>query len=211
MTPPSVAVNTARLVIGGLFLQAGLLKLKSRSSFTGVIRAFGLTPSALAGPIGIALPILELSCAALILGGVTAAGEMLALLLLMVFTIAMGVILLRGQGGIECGCFGSFDRGTVGLPAVLRNLLLLAVLSSDLVSTRGWGAPAGSDFSIRGRPLAAPAAVILAAASLLAVRLLLAMVELKRVSAAASAEPRQGFEPQGQRLVLERGLGGSRY
>lgn len=98
-------------------------------------------PANLAGVVAGGLPVAELVCAALLVAGDpgTSAGAVLSILLLVSFTIAIVVNLLRGRRP-DCHCFGQLSSAPTGWPTVVRNgaLLVLALLplgaAGDLLS-----------------------------------------------------------------------------
>jgi hypothetical protein len=66
-----------------------------------------------------------------VLGLRARAGGLLAALMMILFTVVVGVALARGLD-VECGCFGTADGTRVGTRKVLENagLTLLALLST---------------------------------------------------------------------------------
>ena len=67
--------------------------------------------------VGVALPVSRLLAA-------TAAAGIAALMLL--YAAALGANVVRGRRDMDCGCTGPANRVPVGLPLVLRNVLLAA-------------------------------------------------------------------------------------
>src|SRR5215217_3458944 len=95
----------ARLVLGGVFLLAGLAKLADRTGSRQAMIAFGV-PAPLAAPLGVLLPLAELVVAVALLPLSTAWwGALGALALLLFFVGGIGVNLIRGRTP-ECHCFG---------------------------------------------------------------------------------------------------------
>ena len=109
-----------------LLVAAALHKLRDRDAFRATLEAYALLPAPLLSPLARAVPLLELSAAALLVTSRAApAGGALAALLLAVYALAMGVNLLRGRRDLDCGCMGPGARSTVGPGLVVRNLVLL--------------------------------------------------------------------------------------
>ncbi len=85
-----------RLLLAAVFLVAGLTKLTDRAGSQHALVAFGV-PTALAAPLGVALPLAELVIASALLPVTTAWwGALGALALLMVFVAGIAYNLARG-------------------------------------------------------------------------------------------------------------------
>lgn len=121
-------VRGAQFAIGVIFVVAGLAKVGDPKSFADQIHNFRLSPVALENLIAITLPWVELVCGlALIARLWTVAAARLILGMMLVFTLAVGLAVVRGLD-IECGCFGTADASTVGISKLLENfgMILLA-------------------------------------------------------------------------------------
>lgn len=96
----------ARLLVGGVFLVAGALKLPDPASSVANVRAYQLLPGWLVAPVGQLLPILEVVVGLLlILGLLTRSAAVVAGVLLVVFIAGIVSVWARGLS-IDCGCFG---------------------------------------------------------------------------------------------------------
>ncbi len=116
----------AAQVVGLIFLVAGLRKLLSPSSSVQSVEAYGLLPRRVARIFGIVLPWLELTIAALLLSGfVGGPTATIALALLLIFSLAQTIALIRGQE-VPCGCFASLSARPVSWTNVASNLALVA-------------------------------------------------------------------------------------
>src|SRR5439155_16341297 len=105
---------------------AGVGKLFDRSARTQHIEAYGLLPPGVARVLGAVLPFVELAIAASLLTGFGGCfGATLALALLLLFSFAQGIVLVRGRE-VPCGCFGSLSSQPVSWRHVLNNLVLAA-------------------------------------------------------------------------------------
>lgn len=128
-SPLSFVLPGLRLLLTGVFLWAGVAKLRGPHLFAADIAAFRLLPD---GGVGSALvlafylPWLEVLCAAgLWVPRWRTAALGIGTMLLAGFTLALGSAWVRGLH-LDCGCFGA--GGGTNLPvAVGRNLLLLGV------------------------------------------------------------------------------------
>jgi len=96
----------ARLVLGGVMLVAGALKVTDPETAAQAIRAYELRPSSLAAPVGWGLPFLEIAIGLLLIVGFGVRPAALAGgVLLVVFIAAVASAWARGLA-IDCGCFG---------------------------------------------------------------------------------------------------------
>ena len=95
-----------RLVVGGIWIWAGLLKIGDPASSVTSVRAYQLLPYDLADTVGHLLPVLEVTVGAvLVLGLVTRVSGAVSALLQVAFIIGISSVWARGIS-INCGCFG---------------------------------------------------------------------------------------------------------
>ncbi len=136
-----------RLVLGGLFIAAGAIKLRDPSAFAVEIANYQMLPQ-LAPYLAVVLPPFELvlGLAAFAAPGTwrrAAALGMTALLL--VFTAVTASALYRGIN-IDCGCFGRAGGPISGM-TILRDVALLAgavaLFFFERPSSRGLGRAPG--------------------------------------------------------------------
>lgn len=96
----------ARLVVGGVWLWAGLLKLPDPVASIESVRAYELLPASLVEPVGYTLPALEVVLGlALVAGALVRGAGVLSALLLVAFIVGIASVWARGIE-INCGCFG---------------------------------------------------------------------------------------------------------
>ena len=96
----------ARLVLGGVWLAAGLLKIGDPAESVRAVRAYDLLPESLVLLVGYSLPVLEVVLGlALVLGLMTRWMGVVSAVLLVMFVIGVASAWARGMS-IECGCFG---------------------------------------------------------------------------------------------------------
>ena len=96
----------ARLVLGGVILAAGLLKVGHLETSARSVRAYQLLPYDVAGYLGYGLPILEIAVGVLlVLGLFTRFSAVVGGLLMGVFIAGIASAWARGLS-IDCGCFG---------------------------------------------------------------------------------------------------------
>src|SRR5262245_32307708 len=102
---PWLAV-VARLVLGGVWLAAGVAKVGDPESSVRAVRAYQLVPDPLERAVGYSLPLLEICLGVLLIIGL--AQRLVAIataVLLAVFIVGIATAWARGLQ-IECGCFG---------------------------------------------------------------------------------------------------------
>jgi uncharacterized membrane protein YphA (DoxX/SURF4 family) len=124
-------VTLARLLVGGVFLAAGAIKLPDPAAAVRAVRAYRLLPEALVGPVAFGLPVIEIAVGlALILGVFVRVAAVLSAVLLVVYIAGVASAWARGLQ-IDCGCFGGGGEvaaADTAYPAeVLRDAALLLV------------------------------------------------------------------------------------
>jgi uncharacterized membrane protein YphA (DoxX/SURF4 family) len=96
----------ARLVVGGVWLAAGLLKIPDPTENVRAVRAYQLLPESIVPVVGHALPIAEVLVGLCLIAGVLVrVNAVLSALLLIAFIIGISSAWARGLS-IDCGCFG---------------------------------------------------------------------------------------------------------
>lgn len=134
----SVLVALARLLLAGVFVVSAVQKMRNRPGAREAVVAFGV-PHVLVGLVAAGLPVVELACAALLLSADPAAtiGAVASISLLLAFTVAIVVNLIRGRRP-DCHCFGTMGKaGGISWLTVVRNGLLLGVAALSLVGAGG--------------------------------------------------------------------------
>lgn len=100
------AGTLVRLILGGVFLVAGLAKIGDPAASVRAVRAYQLLPDGLETVIGRGLPAFEVALAVVLLAGVAVrVSASIAAFLLTVFIIGIASAAARGLQ-IDCGCFG---------------------------------------------------------------------------------------------------------
>lgn len=134
------AAVVSRLVVGGVWVVAGLLKLPDPAESVRVVRNYRLLPEAVVSVVGYGLPVFEIVLGLLLVVGLAArAAATASAALLVLFTLGIASVWVRGLD-IDCGCFGG-GGGSAGAADygadIARDLLLLA--AALLVVVRGPG------------------------------------------------------------------------
>ena len=129
---PAIAL-VLRAAGAALFAAAALHKLLGFADFRVALADYRLVPWWASGVAARLVVVAELLTALLLasavgrrLGFAAAAG------LLVLYTAAIAVNLLRGRRHIDCGCFGSAHRAPLGGGLVLRNAALVALALAGL-------------------------------------------------------------------------------
>ena len=114
----------SRLVVGGLFIWAGVLKIIDPLGFGQSIENYRFFPHGLAFIIAIVLPWVEvLSGLFLIIGLFRRSSALITSVMLIGFIGLVAVAMLRGID-TTCGCFGSLSR-KADLSLVLMDAVML--------------------------------------------------------------------------------------
>ena len=96
----------ARVLVGTIWVVAGVLKLPDPHENVRVVRAYDLLPERVVPVVGHGLPVLEILVGlCLLLGLLTRVAAAVSALLLVAFVIGVASAWTRGMS-IECGCFG---------------------------------------------------------------------------------------------------------
>jgi len=127
----------ARLIVGGVWVAAGVLKIPDPAANVRAVRAYQLLPEPMVPGVGYALPIVEVVVGLLLLIGLlTRVAAVLSGLLVVAFIVGMSAAWARGLE-IECGCFGGGGGPAVNAstkyPWELARDLALLLLSAWLV------------------------------------------------------------------------------
>ncbi len=126
-------VLVLRLVLGGLFIFAAVMKLSSPAAFAMAIAAFKVIPAHadhLTKLSAYAVPWIELVCGLCLLAGAWTRAAALVISTLLVAFIAMILSTMIREMDVTCSCFGKFEipcEGPVGWCHVVRNAVLLAI------------------------------------------------------------------------------------
>jgi len=127
----SSSTVVARLVLGGVFVWAGIGKLHSWHSFAMNVASHHLLSERKSRMLARFLPPTECILGLLLVAGIfTRVAAVMALALLSTMTAAIGATLIRGQK-VQCMCFGT--PADVGWWTIYRNVSLL-LLGSIIAS-----------------------------------------------------------------------------
>ena len=115
-----------RLVLGGVFVFAGVVKIIDPATFATDIGNYRLLPHEWNNLLAITLPWIEVVAGVLLIAGIWARASALVIaVMLVVFLAAIGQAVARGLN-ISCGCFGTVEGRKVGLVALAQDVAMLA-------------------------------------------------------------------------------------
>lgn len=162
----AILASSGYLVLAAVLGFSGAVKLRHPLAFAKAVGGYRILPRALVRPAALAIALAEAGCAGLLAVPLTRlAGLALAGGLVGAFLAAMSLALARGQR-IGCGCFGgTADLDIVGLPSVLRALLLEIIVVTSALA----------------RPAAAPAPGVRVLAAALMLVLVFLLAEIARL------------------------------
>jgi thiol-disulfide isomerase/thioredoxin/uncharacterized membrane protein YphA (DoxX/SURF4 family) len=113
-----------RLLLAVVFAVSAFAKFADRRGFTSSLESFGV-PDRLRPSLAWLIPVSELAIGLGLLAGSSAwVAGVAALGLLVLFTLAIAVNLVRGRRP-ECHCFGQLSSAPVGWGSVVRNVVLV--------------------------------------------------------------------------------------
>jgi uncharacterized membrane protein YphA (DoxX/SURF4 family) len=113
-----------RLAGAAVWLFAGVAKLVDLNAFHAQVSAYQVLPHAAVAPFAYALPLVEVALGGYLLVGALVRQVAIASCLLMaLFICAQAQAWARGLS-IDCGCFGTVARTTVGATTIARDAAL---------------------------------------------------------------------------------------
>lgn len=123
-----VITLVARLVLGGVLLAAGGLKVFKPTESANAVAAYKLMPTELAHLIGYALPWLEVAIALLLIFGIMVRpAAVLSGVIMVVFIGAIASVWARGML-IDCGCFGGGGEIDPSLASQVRRTYFIEIM-----------------------------------------------------------------------------------
>ena len=126
MEPMAIVVLIVRVLLGGLLLVAGALKIGHPAELASNIAGFRLLPAAIVGPLALALPYIEVLLGAYLVAGLfTRTAAAVASFQFLCYGGAVASAVLRHIPA-NCGCFGPNDAAIADWPHVAFDLALAA-------------------------------------------------------------------------------------
>jgi uncharacterized membrane protein YphA (DoxX/SURF4 family) len=172
----ALAVYAARFFLALVFIAAGASKLFQAEEFERAVANYRLLPRRFSRPVAIWLPRAELGAGFLLACGVALVPvAYLTALLLLVFSVAVGINLLRGRE-MSCNCFGASASEKMTWLTVGRNLVLTGIAVSVVLipptAFSVWPGPGGGPTAASVTAGAAIAMLIASSSAVLLVGLI---------------------------------------
>lgn len=120
-----------RIVLGGLFVYAGVAKTLDPLDFAQNIRNYRLVGQELSFIAAVVLPWLEILAGLALAAGVWTRASSLLISGLLVFFIALTVVTIVRGLDVDCGCFAALSR-KAGLGVIAEDALMLFMAISVL-------------------------------------------------------------------------------
>lgn len=115
----------ARIFLAFIFIYAGTDKISDPAGFSQAIQNYRLFPVETINIFAIIIPWIELICGLLLLFGISVRENSLIISsLLLVFTLAVAISMIRGLN-FDCGCFGK--PSPIGWKKLGENFLMLVL------------------------------------------------------------------------------------
>ncbi|MBB4704712.1 DoxX family protein [Sphaerisporangium siamense] len=116
--------TVARLVVAGVLITAGWLKIGTPALSVQAVEAYELLPESVASAVGHGLPIIEIVVGVLLVAGLlTRVAGVVSALLMLAFVVGIASAWARGLR-IDCGCFGGGGKLAAGAdPGYLWEIL----------------------------------------------------------------------------------------
>jgi putative oxidoreductase len=115
-----ILIRALEVLLGGLFVYAGLLKCLHPYEFAEVVQAYRLLPESLVGAVAAVLPWVEMGGGLFLALGLKRRSALLLLAALLAVFLAV-ILITMGRGlKIDCGC-GLFFQRQVGPVVVLED------------------------------------------------------------------------------------------
>ncbi|TFG55516.1 MAG: DoxX family membrane protein [Candidatus Aminicenantes bacterium] len=113
-----------RLVLGGLFVYAGVVKVLDPLDFAQNIRNYRLVGQSLSFIAAVVLPWLEILAGVALAAGIWKRASALIISGLLVFFILLTLVTIARGLDVDCGCFGALSRKS-GFGVILEDLGML--------------------------------------------------------------------------------------
>ena len=136
MSVREIAVGALRVILGLVFVVAGMAKMWDVYGFVTVVKSFQMLPQSLVVSVSVIIPFAELVFGVmLIMNYRPRLSGLLLLVMLVIFTGFSAVKYLSGSTA-DCGCFGNFVSRRIDLSLFLQNLAIMVALVVIAVAGR---------------------------------------------------------------------------
>ena len=124
-----VVIMIGHAIPAYVFLLAGLHKLQDIDGFQTTLDNYQVMPGVFVLPLTYIIPLLEIvTGVGLLVPAVGFPALFSAAVLLLVYSGAIAVNLIRGRHNIDCGCHGPLQKQTLSVWLLVRNGALLGIL-----------------------------------------------------------------------------------
>lgn len=124
-----ITYKITRMILGGIFIYSGWLKLLDLTSFAEVIGAFGLVPLQIRGISALLISSCELIAGAGLIMEIR--GSLTAVLLMLILFMMVLIYGIKMEFDIDCGCFGNDDPVGVAFhglrSSLIRDLIFISL------------------------------------------------------------------------------------
>jgi putative oxidoreductase len=120
-----------RLILGGLFIYAGILKVGDPLEFAQDVRNYRLAGQSLSFLTAVFLPWLEIVAGFFLVAGIMKRASALVVSSMLVFFILLVILTIVRGLDVDCGCFGALSR-RADLGLIAEDLLMLSMALSIL-------------------------------------------------------------------------------
>ena len=142
-----------RLILGGIFVYAGVLKIYEPGKFAVDIANYRIVPHDLINLFAITLPWVEVLGGLFLIFGIwLRASALVVLAMTAMFFLAISSALARGLN-IECGCFGTVGARRIGLTSLAFDSALLCMAAWLTWRTRERTAAANTEPTAINQPV----------------------------------------------------------
>jgi uncharacterized membrane protein YphA (DoxX/SURF4 family) len=125
MQTRQVVYITLRILVGGIFILAGIPKILDPAAFSQTIANYQILPAALINPAAIFLPWLELVTGVMIIAGFWLKGALVIYNLLMLTFISVLIFNTMRGLDISCGCFSQGNGEVINIGTIIRDGLII--------------------------------------------------------------------------------------
>lgn len=123
----NAAVFVMRVLLGGLLIVTGALKVGHAPDLAAALAGFRLLPAGAVGPLALALPFFELLLGGYLVAGLfTRTSAIVAAVQFVIYAGAIASAVIRHIPA-NCGCFGPHDTAVADWPHVAFDLALALV------------------------------------------------------------------------------------
>lgn len=136
-----VMQGAAAIFAALIFAQSAWHKQQNQQEFTKLLEDYALLPSRMESSATKLLICLELIIALLLLSPLLSIGLIMAALLLAFYAVVMAITLQRGKKLADCGCGGTTGEHRLSRYQLIRNAMMIAMLSAAYFVAETWQIP----------------------------------------------------------------------